>query len=729
MPPRRQRLLNNKWDVISELQAGGQGTVWLVRETQTSRKYAAKIFRVKGYETKKLERAKTEVASIKKLQGSTNVVQIYDENISDATSGSPVEIYYIMDLARFGSLADNDFYIGDIELCLRLFKQILIGVLRAHEKGVIHRDLKPANILLYPTQRDIVITDFGLGLIKDRDPDEGVTEADEVLGARFFMAPEQYRDPSNATERSDIYSLGKILYFMLTGKGKVYREKLDDLNESLQPANPYIPQIQEKLLARMVAESPTSRFNSVNEIIDEVDRISEQVNLNSRRYVEAGTQQGLDFYDVLIGRRREEFINSFKASLPQALYHLEMAGSELIKGDRQYTLSSLVADLFAKYKGGKIRVGINAVLAYIDDPSALAKMQDTSRYSLPSYYMARYYLRSLSYDTAHAYIVDALGNENDTALRLSYLLVFEEVSRKCSCAMMHDYDEQIKALLREAPESQKAGLLQTLGTHYLGRGNKKKGLRFLDAFLQIKPYDHDVRWKTAYEYGTLGEAALAIHHYGIYLTHNPEAVEAMNNLAVAYEGKQLMIESLEMYQRSHQLGHTLAGANIASRYLRVGMIKDATKLLNEIIVSSYPSEYHESVAAQLGNIVNVKKREEKDLGNIRTQGEELAHHNVQAIRSLISTSQFSWIGKWELGTAVFECRQDGPINRIAVANVVLAEFDGRIDGSCLEVERYQTLYAKEYTDGLFYLVDEDNFSGYLLTADDYKIVHGARKRD
>jgi serine/threonine protein kinase len=254
-------VLGGRWRVGTPVSSGGQGRVSTVTDVQTSEKYAAKVFKLKGYQEQRLARAKVEIEAIKKLKGSPNIVQIKDENISLAKPGSPVELFYVMDYAVYGSLADNDFYVGDVEQCLKIFREILLGVREAHRKGVIHRDLKPANILLYPTQRQVVVTDFGLGLIKDREADEKITEPDELLGARFFMAPEQYTSPSDANERSDIYSLGKILYYMLTGKGKVFREQLGDINKDLTEPNPYVPQVQELLLNRMVAEKPADRFH------------------------------------------------------------------------------------------------------------------------------------------------------------------------------------------------------------------------------------------------------------------------------------------------------------------------------------------------------------------------------------------------------------------------------------------------------------------------------------
>jgi serine/threonine protein kinase len=725
MAPSRQRVLNSRWQVGERLNAGGQGQVYLVTDNKTGRQYAAKIFKLKGYETKKLARAKTEIQAIKKLSGAKNVIQIYDENITDAT-GAPIALYYIMDRARYGSLADNDFYIGDIELSLRMFRKILSGVREAHNKGVIHRDLKPANILLYPTQRDIVITDFGLGLIKDRESDEGVTEEDELLGPRHFMAPEQHVAPSDANEQSDIYSLGKILYFMLTGKGKVYREKLDELSQQMDQVSPYIPQIQENLLNRMVAEVPVDRFNGISEILDEVDKIIQQIIANSQRYIVAASRPTADVYGVLIGGHRDEFINSFGRNLSYSLRGLELVGRSLIQDKKHQTFDSLKADLRARYKSGKVRSAIDSVFAYITSPQSLPAMLSKARYSFPRYYMARYYLQSLSFDTAHSYIEQALELESDSSLQLDYLLIFEEVSRKCTCHRRHDYDDRIILLLREAGESGRSMLLSTLGKHYLESGSKRKGLRFLEAYLDMKPYDHSVRWSCAYEYSQLGETDLSIHHYSIYMTHNRESAEVMNNLGAAYDQKELVINSVEMFRRAYRLSHSLAGANIAASYIKVGMIDQAQDLLNEIILSAHPKPYHDSVAVHLGDIVRLKKRESENLERLHKRTAIVSQHNVQSIKSLIDSSDLSWAGRWHFEEGEFTYIEDEIILEIRSPKKFTYKLEGQLDSTCLEVKQVGNEYSSGIKSGLFYLTSSDRFEGYVMTATDCQIVHGVR---
>lgn len=706
--------------------------MYQVKDIQTSGIYAAKIFEIRGFDEKKLARAKTEIEAIKKLEGCAHIVQIRDENISAAAGGSTTELFYVMDYARHGSLDSNDFYIGDVQQCLRLFRQILMGVRDAHAKKVIHRDLKPGNILFLPTQRDIVINDFGLGLFKDRDPETAVTELDELLGPRHFMAPEQHLRPSETDERSDIYSLGKILYYMLTGKGKLYREKLDDINEMLSEANPYIPQIQDRLLGKMVVEKPGNRFAHVSEIIDEVDRILDQLDTNSRRFLKP-SGQSVDVYGLLVGSEREDFIKSFEKLLDYSLWALEIVAEVLIKDRKTQTLEALKSALLETYPSGRVNVAILSVLHFTTDAKQLATLQRKSRHSFPSYYLARYYLESRDFDTAHGYIIKALAAEKNPALQLRYLLVFEKVCRKCSCQLPHDYDDRIKKILRSSKEPEATDLLQTLGEHYLKSEGKLKGLRFLEAYLSRRPYDDQARWTCAYGYSELGQVSLSLHHYSIYATHKPDDASTINNMGVAYTNKGLHVSALEKFREAYALGNTLAGANIASKYITAGMVDEAKRLLDEIVASHPGGDYDDSVAAHLGTIVSMQTKEKETREGWEAESGLVNTHNIQATKAIIKYSNSSWLGRWEMaGECTFECAADeaGKI-RVDVINDGFREaiLVAIPDEGCLDISHFKKGYGDEYVGGVLYLdlANSDTFKGYLQsTRGDYKMVDGKR---
>ena len=160
---------------------------------------------------------------------------------------------------------------GEPRFCLKLFRRICEGVLVIHEQGIIHRDLKPSNILLVNDEKDIRIGDFGICYIDIEKDEHRITSIREMVGPVYFSAPEQTLLPPDFSTWSDIYSLGRILYFMLTGRYK------------FSPSSGYLPVAKmlqdpqlgrlDKLIVRMISFDPKNRPASVKTIIKELDDI------------------------------------------------------------------------------------------------------------------------------------------------------------------------------------------------------------------------------------------------------------------------------------------------------------------------------------------------------------------------------------------------------------------------------------------------------------------------
>jgi len=145
-----------------------------------------------------------------------------------------------------------------------LFDQILSAVAYAHRMNYVHRDLKPENILVFGSN-NIMVSDFGLG--KRLDPessDWGLTDSGESLGSWYYAAPEQMHSFASADTRSDIYSLGKLLYYCLTAEIPFPDLDLTKVGE------PY-----RTVIEKCTKESPEARFQSVAEIIATLDNIKQ----------------------------------------------------------------------------------------------------------------------------------------------------------------------------------------------------------------------------------------------------------------------------------------------------------------------------------------------------------------------------------------------------------------------------------------------------------------------
>jgi eukaryotic-like serine/threonine-protein kinase len=151
-----------------------------------------------------------EVAALRALSH-PNVVRYIDADLSGPKP------YLVMEYCEGRSLADVEHrLVGDPLAALDLFVQICDGVAAAHERGIVHRDLKPANVLLRGTSGQAVVADFGIVYLADN---ERLTATAEAVGARHFIAPELADGRSDSVDpRSDVYSLGKLLYWLLAGR-------------------------------------------------------------------------------------------------------------------------------------------------------------------------------------------------------------------------------------------------------------------------------------------------------------------------------------------------------------------------------------------------------------------------------------------------------------------------------------------------------------------------------
>jgi serine/threonine-protein kinase len=204
--------------------------------------------------------------------------------------------YFIMPYYQRGTLEDNYDTLGTPLQRLRMFLAICEGVSYAHRKQLIHRDLKPANIFIADVGVPIV-GDFGLCYRADENQEGRNTQTSEAVGARKYMPPE-WREGRNETPHptGDIYSLGKILYWMF--QRRVYDGHEDDhaiehpivpTRRVLRNQTPEAPQrwilaksVADELVGRTVLKNPKDRVGSVTELIDDVSAAIQRVEGDGR---------------------------------------------------------------------------------------------------------------------------------------------------------------------------------------------------------------------------------------------------------------------------------------------------------------------------------------------------------------------------------------------------------------------------------------------------------------
>ncbi|MEZ4323363.1 MAG: serine/threonine-protein kinase [Myxococcota bacterium] len=193
------------------LGAGGTAMVYRVRHNRLGTRHALKLLTIHG---DSIRRRLLQEGKAQATLGHLNIVAVTD--IVDVGGNPGLLMEYIDGPSLEDALVEYRLTMGDAET---LFLGVLAGVRAAHQRGIIHRDLKPANVLLDPTDAGFVpkVADFGLAKAVRGEPlRQGSTRQGVAMGTPSYMAPEQIRDAGNVDERADMFSLGCILYEIIT---------------------------------------------------------------------------------------------------------------------------------------------------------------------------------------------------------------------------------------------------------------------------------------------------------------------------------------------------------------------------------------------------------------------------------------------------------------------------------------------------------------------------------
>ncbi|MBI4577846.1 MAG: serine/threonine protein kinase, partial [Planctomycetes bacterium] len=251
--------------VEAELGRGGVGVVYRARRPDLDRSYALKVL-IAGEDAspEAAERFLREARAAASLAGHPNVVGVHDVG----REGN--RLYIAMDLVEGRSLSEllDSEGIG-VTRALAIAEAMAGALAHAHESGVIHRDVKPANVLLEPDGR-ARLADFGLARrLADEEGSGRLTRTGTILGTPAYMAPEQaLGDVARVDARSDIYSLGAVLYEMLTGRPpfegdsavRVLHRVLVDEPVRPRRRNPAVSRDVETVCLKALEKDPARRY-------------------------------------------------------------------------------------------------------------------------------------------------------------------------------------------------------------------------------------------------------------------------------------------------------------------------------------------------------------------------------------------------------------------------------------------------------------------------------------
>jgi serine/threonine-protein kinase len=257
-----------RYEVLEPVGRGGMGIVLKARDPLLNNIVAIKVldphFAGSEIARKRFAREARAAAAI----NHNNVIVIHGVAERD---GLP---YLVMPYIPGGTLADRIRKIGPLELldALRIGMQIASGLAAAHAQGVVHRDIKPANILLEEGLERVKITDFGLAQVVD---DASLTQSGIVTGTPDYMSPEQAQE-GPVDYRSDLFSLGSVLYVMCTGQTPfrgatslaVIRRVCDEQPREIRHINPKVPEWLSQIVKSLHSKHPAGRIQSATEVYD-----------------------------------------------------------------------------------------------------------------------------------------------------------------------------------------------------------------------------------------------------------------------------------------------------------------------------------------------------------------------------------------------------------------------------------------------------------------------------
>ncbi len=255
------RIIENRYEITEQIGQGGFAVVLKAKDRKLGERTVAikrllKHHMYNAGSARIVERFRRESAVIATLNH-RNIVTIYDCNTD--SDGD----YIVMEYIEGGSLRQHidSGRRMPIEEAIGIFRGICAGIAFAHRKNLIHRDLKPSNIMLFPDGSELVpkIVDFGLAR-QGEASDVSVTGL--VMGTPYYMSPEQQRDLKNLNSTTDIYSLGKILYEMLTGE---FPDIVDPVKLSSCPR-------MTEVIFKCLKLNPGERYQSAEDIMKDIEK-------------------------------------------------------------------------------------------------------------------------------------------------------------------------------------------------------------------------------------------------------------------------------------------------------------------------------------------------------------------------------------------------------------------------------------------------------------------------
>ncbi|MFA5696178.1 MAG: Stk1 family PASTA domain-containing Ser/Thr kinase [Bacilli bacterium] len=290
--------INDRYEILKILGEGGMANVYLAQDTILERKVAVKVLRGDLASDEKFVRRFQREALAASSLNHPNVVQMYDVGEDDGN------FYIVMEYIEGRTLKQLIKKRGKLTFSevVDIMLQLTEGMSHAHDAYIIHRDIKPQNVLILDNGL-VKITDFGIAMALNSSQ---LTQTNSVMGSVHYLPPEQ-ASGKGSTIKSDVYSLGILMYELLTGKlpfkgenaVEIALKHMKDPLPSLRREIDDLPQSIENIIIKATAKNPKNRYNNAREMYDDLKTCLDKNRVNEQRYIYQYLEQDLEDTKVI----------------------------------------------------------------------------------------------------------------------------------------------------------------------------------------------------------------------------------------------------------------------------------------------------------------------------------------------------------------------------------------------------------------------------------------------
>jgi len=353
-------LIDNRYKIIKSIGEGGMANVYLAWDTILEREVAVKILRGDLADDEKFVRRFQREANSASSLRHPNIVEMYDVGEDNG------KYFIVMEYVNGKTLKSLIKKRGALNLneAIDIMLQLASGIACAHDSYIIHRDIKPQNVLILEDGR-VKITDFGIAMALNSNE---LTQTNSVMGSVHYLPPEQ-ASGNGSTIKSDIYSLGILMFELLTGrvpfKGEnaveIAIKHMKDAIPSVCKINETIPQSVENIVLKACAKNPKNRYDTVAEMYEDLKTCLDPLRFEEKRLVYKYPEHNLEDTKKITKLESREIKNK------------DLTDEETDKADKRINIALIIAGVVCV---SIVLMGLIFILVFSNDGRKEVKVPD-----------------------------------------------------------------------------------------------------------------------------------------------------------------------------------------------------------------------------------------------------------------------------------------------------------------------------------------------------------------